>query len=227
MATNIPIITIDGPSGVGKGTLALELCRKLGWHILDSGALYRLSALAALQDKLDLEREDDVAHTARNLEVRFETIADEIRVMLRDEDVTARIRQEDIGMAASKIAKYQSLRDALLQMQRDYAGPPGLVADGRDMGTTVFPEAALKLFITASCEERAQRRYKQLKQKGINASLADLESDLRARDEQDANRKVSPLKPADDAIVIDTTELSIDDVNRQVLQLVQERFSLG
>lgn len=224
MANKIPVITIDGPSGVGKGTLALALCRKLGWHILDSGALYRLSALAALQDSLDLEQESQVADTARNLHVRFQTTEQEIRVILRNADVSERIRQEDIGMAASKIAKYQSLRDALLQMQRDYASPPGLVADGRDMGTTVFPQAELKLFITASCEERAQRRYKQLKQKGISASLADLEADLKARDEQDANRKVSPLKPADDAIVIDTTAMSIDEVNQQVLDLVHDRF---
>ena len=220
----IPVVTVDGPSGVGKGTICQKIADNFNWKILDSGSLYRLTALAADKDKAAL---DDVAllgDIARNLDVSFETSDHGLVIKLRGEDVTEAIRQESMGMMASKIAAIQQVRDALLERQRAFLLAPGLVADGRDMGTTVFPDAPLKIFMTASCEERGNRRYNQLKQKGISANLPALVADLTARDEQDSNRAVSPLKPADDAIVIDTTKMSIDDVTNQVLELARKTF---
>lgn len=223
MSTEIPVITLDGPSGAGKGTIAQRVAREMGYHILDSGSLYRLTALASLNDGLDTGDEVAIAAVAAALEVNFEPTDSGLKIILRGQDVTEIIRQEEIGMRASKVAAIPAVRDALLQRQRDFAVEPGLVADGRDMGTTVFPDAPVKVFMTASAEERAERRYKQLKEKGISANLPDLVADLKARDEQDANRAVSPLKPAEDAMLLDTTELSIQQVTDKVLELARQR----
>lgn len=221
-----PVITIDGPSGSGKGTISLNIADKLGWHMLDSGSLYRLTALACTMDGVDLENVSQVADIAENLDVEFRPEDRNLCILLRGEVVSEAIRAEEIGMKASTVAAIPQVRQALLARQRAFARGPGLVADGRDMGTTVFPQAQLKIFMTASCEERAERRYKQLKQKGISVSLADLVTDLRLRDEQDTNRSVSPLKPADDAIVLDTTEMSIEQVTAKLLQLAEQTFSV-
>jgi len=220
------VLTIDGPSGAGKGTISQNAAEALGWHILDSGSLYRLTALAANLDDLSLDDEVSLEKTALALDVRFEPRATGLVIYLRNQDVTEAIREETIGMKASKIAAMQGVRVALLARQRAFEQAPGLVADGRDMGTTVFPDAEMKVFMTASCEERAKRRYNQLKQKGIHASLPELVADLKLRDEQDANRAVSPLKPAADAIMLDTTEMTIEQVTSKVLELARQRFSI-
>ena len=219
-----PVITLDGPSGAGKGTIAHAVACELGFHILDSGSLYRLTALASLQDKIDASDEVAISETARTLDVKFKPHDCGLDIILRGEDVTEAIRTEEIGMRASKVAAIPAVRDALLQRQRDFSEAPGLVADGRDMGTTVFPDAPVKVFMTASAEERAERRYKQLKEKGINANIAALVEDLKQRDEQDANRAVSPLKPAEDAVLLDTTSMSIQEVTQKVLDLAALRL---
>ncbi len=222
----IPVITIDGPSGSGKGTISLQVADQLNWHMLDSGSLYRLTALASHLDQVDEADIASLASIAQELEVEFRPEDRNVCILLRGEVVTEAIREEQIGMRASKIAAVPEVREALLARQRAFAKLPGLVADGRDMGTTVFPEAKLKIFMTASCEERAKRRHNQLKEKRIPVSLADLVADLTARDEQDANRSVSPLKAADDAIMLDTTEMSIDQVTVKVLELANQTFSV-
>ncbi|HEX5637733.1 MAG TPA: (d)CMP kinase, partial [Gammaproteobacteria bacterium] len=203
----IPTITIDGPSGAGKGTISQRVAESLGWHMLDSGSLYRLTALAATLDGIGLDNENALTPLAARLDVVFEPSTRGLRILLRGKDVSEAIRAEEIGMKASKVAALPAVRAALLTRQRDFAQAPGLVADGRDMGTTVFPQAKLKVFMTASAEARAERRYKQLMEKGISASLPALVADLKARDEQDSNRSVSPLKPASDAIFLDTTTM--------------------
>lgn len=222
----VPVITVDGPSGVGKGTICHKIAEKFNWHLLDSGSLYRLTALAAEIDQVDIEDHKLLGDIARNLDVIFEPSDNYLLIRLRGNDATEAIRTESMGMMASKIAAIQEVRDALLERQRGFLMQPGLVADGRDMGTTVFPEAKLKIFMTASCDERAKRRYNQLKEKGISANLPALVADLTARDEQDANRAISPLKPADDAVVIDTTQMSIDEVTTEVLDLARKTFGL-
>ena len=221
----IPVITVDGPSGVGKGTICQKIAETYQWNILDSGSLYRLTALAAEQDGVTSDANEQLGNIARSLDVVFEASDAGLVIKLRGKDATEAIRQEEMGMKASKIAALNEVRSALLERQRAFLEAPGLVADGRDMGTTVFPDAKLKIFMTASCEARASRRYKQLKQKGISANLPALVADLTARDEQDANRKISPLKPASDAVVIDTSEMSIDEVTKRVLALANQAFA--
>lgn len=219
-----PVITVDGPSGSGKGTVSRLVAERLGWHWLDSGALYRLVALAALRRDMALDDVAAVAALARNLDVRFELGADGAPAILLDgAPVGGELRTEQAGNAASRVAALQPVRDALLARQRAFRQAPGLVADGRDMGTVVFPDAPLKVFLTASCEERARRRYKQLKEQGLSANLHALSEELAERDRRDAERSVAPLKPADDAVVLDSTHLDIDAVLEQVLRLAEER----
>jgi len=223
----VPVLTIDGPSGSGKGTIAALVAQDLGWHLLDSGALYRLVALGAQRRGIDLADETALAGYAARLDVSFEIQpgTGEARIWLEGEVVGDAIRSETTGNAASKVAALPAVRQALLQRQRDFRRPPGLVADGRDMGTVVFPDAGLKIFLTASVEERARRRYKQLIQKGISANLPDLLTEIAERDARDTQRTVSPLKPADDAVVLDTTGLSIEEARKRVIQLCRERFA--
>lgn len=215
------VITIDGPSGSGKGTLSQMLARHLGYHLLDSGALYRLVALAAMKKGIDLNNEEVVGQVALGLDVIFSLENDEsAQILLEGVTVTDAIRQEAVSMAASKVAAYPSVRAALLERQRAFAVAPGLIADGRDMGTTVFPAAQVKLFLTASAEARAERRYKQLCIKGESVSMAELVRDIRERDERDSNRAVSPLKPAGDAVIIDSTAMTIDEVFTKMLAAI-------
>jgi CMP/dCMP kinase len=208
----VHVITIDGPSGSGKGTLSEMLAAHLGYHLLDSGALYRLTALAAIKKNIDLNDESSIANLAEKLNVKFPLINGHTRIYLDEVDVTDDIRQESVSMGASKVAAYPSVRAALLNRQCAFAEEPGLVADGRDMGTVVFPEATIKFFLTASAEARAERRYKQLVAKGQPVDLQQLIKDIRERDERDTNRIVAPLKPAVNAIVIDSTAMTIDEV---------------
>ncbi len=207
------VICLDGPSGVGKGTICLAIASHLGWHILDSGSLYRITALQVSRRFPDLEisaiDETQIVEIAVNLSVSYQQKNHDLAIYLDGEDITQLIRNEEIGAKASQIAAIPVVREALLARQRAFLQAPGLVADGRDMGTVVFPDSALKIYLTASAEERAQRRYKQLKDKGIDVILSSLVEDLRLRDDRDMNRKVAPLKPASDAIIIDTTRLNI------------------
>lgn len=213
------VITIDGPSGAGKGTICQLLARQLGFHLLDSGALYRLTALAAEKQSVDFSDEAALSSVAANLAVVFKPVDAGVKVMLAGEDVTKAIRQEHVGMNASKVAACQPVRDALLQRQRDFEVAPGLVADGRDMGTTVFPDAEVKVFLTASAKERAGRRVLQLEAAGQTADFDQILKDIEARDRQDTERTSSPLKPAEDALMLDSTELSIEQVLARVLEV--------
>lgn len=217
---NAPVITIDGPTASGKGTLALLVARHLGWHVLDSGALYRLTALAAMRRGVTEAQADVVTDCARGLDVHFDH-----DVWLEGENVTESIRLEAVGNLASRVAALPPVREALLERQRAFQRPPGLVADGRDMGTVVFPQAFLKVFLVASAEARAQRRHKQLINKGIPANIHDLRKDLEARDSRDSGRAASPLVAAPDALVLDSSALGIDETVQQVLQWYHQRLA--
>lgn len=212
--TSVPVITVDGPSGSGKGTICRLLARELGWHLLDSGALYRLSALAARHHGVSLDDEEALVVLAAHLDVQFvaKDRDSEVQIVLEGEEVTDAIRTEQIGNDASVVAAIPAVRAALLERQRAFADAPGLIADGRDMGTVVFPAAELKIYLDASAEERARRRYNQLINKGLGASLQAILDDIQARDLRDMSREVAPLKPAEDAVVLDTTSMTIDEV---------------
>jgi len=224
-----PVITIDGPSGSGKGTAARRIADQLGFRFLDSGALYRVVALASLRHGLASSHSDALARLARDINVRFagDASREGVQVLLDEVDVSFDLRLEDVGERASKIAAHPAVREALLDRQRRWRYPPGLVADGRDMGTVVFPDAMLKIFLTASAGVRAERRYKQLIEKGISANIDDLLADIVKRDERDANRETAPLIAARDAVVLDSTSLSIDQVVTKVLDLAGKRLVAG
>ncbi|MDX1812200.1 MAG: (d)CMP kinase [Gammaproteobacteria bacterium] len=228
MSTQPPVITIDGPGGSGKGTVGQRLAWQFKWEFLDSGALYRLVGLSALNRKVDLADAERLRQLALGLNAQFAVkdgaLGEEWIILLDDNDVTDELRTERVASAASKVAQYNAVRDALLERQRAFRVEPGLIADGRDMGTVVFPDAELKVFLTASAEIRAERRFKQLKGKGIDANLSAILADIQARDERDINRAVSPLVPAQDAVTIDTSDLTVDDVEVKVLSLAKERF---
>ncbi len=217
--TEAPVLTIDGPSGAGKGTVSRIVARRLGWRFLDSGAIYRALAWAARRRGVDLNDPDAVARVAGEMELEF-ICDDDVKVLVDGEDVTDRLHTEECGRIASKIAAYPQVRRALLDKQRAFRRPPGLVADGRDMGTVVFPDAPYKVFLTASAEERARRRYLQLKAQGLDVNLDQIIKDLEERDRRDREREESPLVPAKDAVVIDSSDLSIDEVVDRVLALL-------
>jgi cytidylate kinase len=219
----VTVVTIDGPTSSGKGTISRTLAAHLHWHLLDSGALYRLVALRGQQLGLEPDNIPGHAAAAAALEADFGAVQDEERIWLAGQDVTQEVRTAAAGMGASRVAAWPAVREALLDRQRRFAREPGLVADGRDMGTVVFPYAALKVFLTASPEERARRRYKQLKDKGSGVSLAALSREIAERDLKDSTRAVAPLRPAPDAHVIDSTHLNIKDVVEQVLALGRSR----
>tara|TARA_R110001583_G_scaffold26571_3_gene95757 strand:+ start:24644 stop:25321 length:678 start_codon:yes stop_codon:yes gene_type:complete len=221
------IITIDGPSGSGKGTVCHILADKLGWNLLDSGALYRILAFAALQKKIPLDDDKVLATLAINLQVAFISNGVGVDTVLDGENVGDKLRTEVVAEAASKVASIQVVRDALLERQKAFYQLPGLIADGRDMGTVVFPSAPVKIFLDASAEERAQRRFNQLQNKGFDVSIAQILSEIKDRDYRDRNRAVAPLKPATDAVEIDSTSLSIDEVVNQVIDLVNLRMNLA
>jgi cytidylate kinase len=216
------VITVDGPGGSGKGTVAMRLAQDLNWHFLDSGALYRLVAVAAMDRGIDAGDAERLGRLARALDVSFGVSDDGMVILLDGNYITGRLRSEGVSAFSSKIAVIPEVRAALTQRQRAFRRLPGLVADGRDMGTVIFPDARLKIFLTASAETRAKRRYKQLKEKGENVNLSRLLRDIRERDERDRSRSVSPLKPADDAHVIDSTELSINQVLQKIHKLIKE-----
>ncbi|WP_029407528.1 (d)CMP kinase [Thiomicrorhabdus sp. Milos-T2] len=217
--SNIPVVTIDGPSGVGKGTLAQYLTCKTGYHLLDSGAIYRALAFGAVKNTMALDDIPGLVKLAETLPVEFKATS----ILYDGEDVTSKVRTEEVAGVASTVAVIPEVRAALLQRQKDFAELPGLVADGRDMGTVVFPESPLKLYLTASAEVRAKRRVKQLKNQGIDANIVQITQDIQERDERDTGRKTAPLKPADDAIVIDTSDLDIQEVCQKAMSLLWER----
>ncbi|MEO6800902.1 MAG: (d)CMP kinase [Rhodanobacter sp.] len=222
-ATAASVLTIDGPSGSGKGTISALVAGQLGWRLLDSGALYRAVGYAAGAAGLDLSDVDAVTRCAQEIRIKFRAARDggETRVIVNGHDATGELRTETAGAAASAIASMPSVREALVAQQLAFRKAPGLVADGRDMGTVIFPDAAHKVFLTASAAERAKRRYKQLKEKGLSVTLGGLQREIEARDSRDASRAVAPLKPADDAVLVDTTGMGIDEVVAKVLAVVR------
>ncbi|HIF9096746.1 TPA: (d)CMP kinase [Photobacterium damselae] len=224
MSTHAPVITVDGPSGAGKGTLCMLLAEKLGWNLLDSGAIYRVLALAAIHHDVDLESEDALVPLAANLDVQFVAEGELVKVILEGEDVSNTLRTEKVGNTASKVAALPRVREALLRRQRAFSEVPGLVADGRDMGTVVFPSAEVKIFLDASAEERANRRMNQLQKKGLDVNFDSLLSEIQERDYRDRNRAVAPLRPAEDALTIDSTELTIEEVLAQVVAFAESKL---
>ncbi len=225
----MPVITVDGPSGSGKGTVCRLLADKLGWDVLDSGAIYRVLSLAALHHQIALDNEEALVPLAANLDVQFlvDSQTNAGKVILEGEDVTSTIRNEEVGAAASKVAALPRVREALLRRQRAFKTERGLIADGRDMGTVVFQDAPLKIYLTASAQERARRRYVELNERGLDVTLSGLLQGIQARDERDMNRTVAPLVPADDAIEIDTSELNAQQVFDKVITLVDIAISQG
>jgi len=224
----VPVIAIDGPSGAGKGTIGQRLAQVLGFSFLDSGALYRLSALAAMHHGIALDDEESISTLAAHLDVQFQSNPEngESLILLEGEDVTRTIRTEECGLAASKVAALPTVRQALLERQWAFRESPGLVADGRDMGSVVFPDAPLKVFLTASAEQRAQRRHKQLLEKGETAKIDEILGDIVKRDQQDQQRSVAPLQALPDATVIDTTSMSIEQVIDELKQLCRDRLKI-
>ncbi|MGZ4977320.1 MAG: (d)CMP kinase [Methylobacter sp.] len=216
----VPVLTIDGPSGAGKGTVSRAVAKKLGWNYLDSGSIYRSLAVAALKQLVDLENEAAVVDIAQAMKLEFDC-GDELVVKLDGEDITAQLGLEATGNAASIVAALPEVRSVLLQKQKDFKQLPGLVADGRDMGTVVFPEAENKVFLTASAAERAKRRYKQLIEKGIDANLAQITSEIEERDRRDMERKAAPLAMANDALYIDSSDMTLESVIEEVLNLIR------
>ena len=228
MSEKIPVITIDGPSGAGKGTVARIVAKQLGWDLLDSGAIYRVLAIATRHHGVGVEDEEPLIPMAAHLDVQFAINSDgESQVILEGEDVTSSIRSEEVGNLASKVAAFPRVREALLRRQRAFKLYPGLVADGRDMGTVVFSDAPVKVFLTASAEERAERRFNQLKEKGFDVNIGRLLSEIRQRDERDQNRKVAPLVPAEGALYIDSTDLSIQEVVNNILAFSNEALMIN
>ena len=225
----MPVITVDGPSGSGKGTVCRLLADKLGWDVLDSGAIYRVLSLAALHHQIALDNEEGLVPLAANLDVQFlvDSQTNAGKVILEGEDVTTTIRNEEVGAAASKVAALPRVREALLRRQRAFRTENGLIADGRDMGTVVFQDAPLKIYLTASAEERARRRFVELNTRGLDVTLSGLLQDIQARDERDMNRAVAPLVPAEDAIEIDTSELNAQQVVDKVITLLDIAISEG
>lgn len=218
---SIPVITIDGPSGAGKGTVSRAVAKKLAWNYLDSGSIYRSLAISALDKQANLDDEQVMAQVATDMDLAFDC-GDELTVLLDGVDITHRLPTEETGSVASKVAAYPEVRAVLLQKQKDFRRLPGLVADGRDMGTVVFSDAEIKVFLTASAEERAKRRFKQLKEKRIDANIDQITKEIQERDRRDSERKAAPLVAADDAVYIDSSHLSIDEVINQVLALAEK-----
>ncbi|MFT4464895.1 MAG: (d)CMP kinase [Sodalis sp. (in: enterobacteria)] len=227
MTVIAPVITIDGPSGAGKGTLCKALAEALQWHLLDSGAIYRVLALAALHHQVVIDSEEALVPLAAHLDVRFEVEQGQLKVVLEGEDVSQAIRNESVGNTASQIAAFPRVREALLRRQRAFRAAPGLIADGRDMGTVVFPDAPVKIFLDASSEERAHRRMRQLQEKGFSVNFERLLSEIKERDDRDRNRAVAPLVPAADALVLDSTRLTIDEVIAKALARARQILALS
>lgn len=227
MTVIAPVITIDGPSGAGKGTLCKALAETLQWHLLDSGAIYRVLALAALHHQVAIDSEEALVPLAAHLDVRFEVEQGQLNVVLEGEDVSQAIRNETVGNTASQIAAFPRVREALLLRQRAFRAAPGLIADGRDMGTVVFPDAPVKIFLDASSEERAHRRMRQLQEKGFSVTFERLLSEIKERDDRDRNRAVAPLMPAADALVLDSTRLTIDEVIAKALAHARQILALS